>query len=152
MEPQHNIQEVTIHYKRPDVAVMPKIHNSKDAESVMRSIVDVKRLDHKEFFWVILLNRANQVLGVAKTAEGSTEGVSVNVREIFQLTITSNATGIILCHNHPSGSLKPSQADISITKRIQEFAKLLDVVVMDHMILTTEGYYSFVDEGIMNSC
>lgn len=149
MESQHNIQEVTIHYKRPNVSVMPKIDSSKDAENVIRSIVDVSRIDHKEFFWVILLSRGNRVLGVAKTAEGSTEGVSVNLKEIFQLTIKSNAAAVILCHNHPSGNLQPSQADVSITKKVKEFAKLLDVAVLDHLIITTEGYYSFVDEGVL---
>ena len=152
MEPiQHNIQEVVLHYKQPRIEDMPKILTSKDAEEVIRKVIDPNRIDHKEFFWVILINRSNSVLGVSRISEGTTSGTLVNIREIFQLVIKSNAMSIVLCHNHPSGNLKPSQADISLTRKIKECGQLFEVTVLDHIILTSDGYYSFVDKGMLSS-
>jgi DNA repair protein RadC len=78
---------------------------------------------------------------------GSTSGTTVNLKEIFQLVLKTNAVAIILCHNHPSGNLKPSNADIALTKRIKSLADVVDIAVLDHIILTSEGYYSLSDEG-----
>ena len=147
---QHTtVQEVTLHYKRPKVTEMPKILCSQDAEKVMRSVIDPNRIDLKEFFWVILMSRANQVLGVSLIGEGTTNGTTVNIKEVFQLVITSNSSAVVLCHNHPSGQLKPSQADISITEKIKRVAQILDVQVLDHLIISSEGCYSMCDDGKM---
>jgi DNA repair protein RadC len=123
------------------------IKSSSDAEHVMRQVIQKDRVDYKEFFWVILLSRSSHVLGVAEIGSGTTNSVSVNVKEIFQLALKTNASSIIVCHNHPSGSLSPSQADIQITEKLVGASKLLDVELLDHLIITSESSYSFKDES-----
>mgnify|MGYP000619166385 FL=1 len=111
--------------------------------------MDNNRIDYKEFFWVLLLTNANQVLGVSEISVGSTTGVSVNIKEIYQLALLSNASAVIVAHNHPSGKLTPSTADKNITEKLQKALKLLDIILLDHLILTSEGFVSFSDSGWM---
>jgi DNA repair protein RadC len=103
--------EVQIHYKRPIFDCKSKVASSEDSERVLRSLIDPKRIDYKEFFWVLLLTNANQVIGVSEIAVGNTTGVSVNIKEIYQLALLANAPAIIVAHNHPSGKLTPSESD-----------------------------------------
>ncbi len=149
MEDSYRIQEVEIHYVRPHVSDMVQIADSEEASKLFRLFAGPQKLDYKEFFWVMLLSRSQHALGIAEVAMGSAQGVSVNIKEIFQLALKTNASSIILCHNHPSGSLKPSEADIELTKSISEFGKLIDVRLLDHLIITKEGYCSFLDEGMI---
>lgn len=142
-------QEVEIHYKRPLLDTMKYIKNSEDAENLLRFCINPKRIDLKEFFIVLLLTNANQILGISVVSSGSTRGVQINTKEIFQLAIKSNAAAILVCHNHPSGTLKISDADKKQTKKIQTLAKLLDITLIDHIIITSESYISFADEGIL---
>ena len=102
-----------------------------------------------EQFKVLLLNRANKVLGIFEVSSGGSTGTVADPKLIFAAAIKANACGIILAHNHPSGNLQPSQADIDLTKRMKEGGRLLEIQVLDHIIVTTEGYYSFADEGIL---
>lgn len=141
--------EVQIHYKRPIFNMGKTIKCSGDSEKVLRDYLDNQRIDYKEFFWVLLLTNANQILGISEIGIGSTTGVSVNVREIYQLALLSNASAIIVAHNHPSGKLIPSTADKNITKKLKEALKLLDITLLDHLILTSEGFVSFSDSGWM---
>ena len=141
--------EVEIIYKRPIIAEPQKILSSSDAEKILRLVYDANRIDLKEFFFVVLLARNNTVLGVAQISMGSTTGTIVSPKEIFQLAIKANACSILISHNHPSGNLKPSKEDIEITTRIKDGTKLLDFVLIDHLILTSEGYYSFADAGFI---
>src|SRR5690606_1039682 len=97
----------------------------------------------------LLLNRANKVLGIVPISKGGTSATIADPKLIFVSAIKSNASAIILAHNHPSGNLQPSTADISLTKKIMEGGKLLDVPVIDHIIVTGHGYYSFADEGAL---
>ena len=97
----------------------------------------------------MLLNRANRVLGLIDISLGGTAGTIADPKVIFAAAIKSNACGIILVHNHPSGNLKPSQQDLDLTRKIKAGGQLLDIVVMDHMIITSEGFFSFADEGLM---
>jgi len=142
-----NPYEVEIHYKRPLFSSMQKIASSLEASTILRNYIDTNVLDVKEFFWIILLSRANKVLGISTITIGNTSGVTVNYREIIQLTLLSNASHIIVAHNHPSGKLAPSENDKSITEKLQEGLKLFDTKLLDHLILTSEAYYSFADEG-----
>jgi len=144
-----SMHEVAIVYKRPLFDTMPHITNSEDVNSIIKEVVDLNTLDLKEFFWVLLLNNGNRVLGIAEIGRGDTKAVTVNVKEIFQLVIKTNAVGLVLCHNHPSGILKPSEADKAMTKKIKEASKLFSVSLLDHVIITSEDYYSFVDGGLI---
>lgn len=98
----------------------------------------------------MLLNRANKVLGIAEISRGGISGTVTDVRIILQYVIKSNASGIIICHNHPSSSLQPSESDTKITRKIKETAGLMDLQLLDHLILVPEGeFYSMADNGII---
>lgn len=96
------------------------------------------------------MNNGNKVKGIYELSKGGITGVSVDLRLLFAVVLKSLSVGIILCHNHPSGTLKPSEADKDITKKIKAAAKLLDISVLDHIIITPDGeYYSFADNGVL---
>lgn len=143
------LHEVEITYKRPILDVMPLVGSSKDAENVLRKCFDQNRIDLKEFFFVMLLSNSSHVLGISELSSGSIIGTVVNIKEIFQLALKANASAIVLAHNHPSGNLKPSRADNELTGKIKNACCLLDLNLLDHIILTSEGYYSFADNGIL---
>ncbi|MDB4293484.1 JAB domain-containing protein [Maribacter sp.] len=134
-----------LHYKRPLNSEMFKINDSKDVDLCLRDNINLKRIDHKEFFWMILLTRANRVLGISEISSGKTNSTAINYKEIVQLVALSNASAVILAHNHPSGQLKPSSCDLSMTKHMGKILKLIEVTLCDHIIITSEGYYSFSD-------
>lgn len=102
-----------------------------------------------EKFYIILLNRANKILDVKCISEGGMSGTVVDAKVIFNIAIEHRAQGIVLVHNHPSGTLKPSDCDIRLTKKIVDFAKMIDLVVLDHIIYTDNGFYSFVNNGLI---
>jgi len=146
--PQHQVAEIQLSYKstvRP--SQRPKITSPKDAYEVLIQGWDSSKLEFVEQFKVLLLNRANKVLGIFEVSTGCSTGTVADPKLIFAAAIKSNACGIILAHNHPSGNLQPSQADIDLTRRMKEGGKLLEIQVLDHVIVTTEAYYSFADEG-----
>jgi DNA repair protein RadC len=139
--------EVSYKTKRKDII---KITSSKDAFNVLYPLFDVNTIGLKEEFFILLLNRANNVLGWFKLSSGGTTGTVVDPKLIFMLALKTVACSVILCHNHPSGNLKPSDHDISLTKRIKEAGKLLEISLLDHLIVTPEGnYHSFADEGLI---
>jgi DNA repair protein RadC len=96
-----------------------------------------------------LLNRANMVIRAVKLSEGGTSGTVIDAGPLFKLALLENAKGIILCHNHPSGNPKPSDADITITRKLKQAGALLEIQVLDHIIVTSSGYKSLGDEGLM---
>ena len=102
-----------------------------------------------ENFCVLLLNRANKVLKAVKISDGGITGTVVDPRKVFKIALDNNATSIILGHNHPSGQLTPSDADIQLTKKMKQAGEMLDLPVLDHIIVGDGNYYSFADEGIM---
>lgn len=125
-------------------------------KSVVSSSVDVatylqtKLRDYKhEVFAVIFLNRANKINDFKIISEGGITGTVADPRIILKKALEEDAVSIILCHNHPSGSLKPSRADEELTYKIKEAAKFFDIKVLDHLIVSDDGYYSFADEGIL---
>lgn len=125
-----------------------KVKSSGESASVLRSVWSDK-IEWIEEFVLLLLNRNNQVLGWVKISTGGTSGTLVDPKVIFQFALNCNASGLILCHNHPSGNLKASDADIEMTKKIIQGGKLLDISILDHIILTEDSYYSFSDNGLL---
>lgn len=118
---------------------------SKDAYNIMRRhLVD---LNHEEF-WVIFTGRSSKVLGKELISKGGFSNTLIDLKIIFSTALQYKSNGIILVHNHPSGSLKPSHEDVVLTKRITEAGKILDIHVMDHLIITDSGYFSFADNGL----
>jgi DNA repair protein RadC len=106
--------------------------------------------DHRhEVFAVLFLNRANKINHFEIISEGGITGTVADPRIILRKALEEDAVNIILCHNHPSGSLKPSRADEELTRKIKEAARLLDIAVLDHVIVSEDGYYSFADEGLL---
>lgn len=122
-----------------------KVTSSKMVFEMMQPIIG--ELSHEEF-WVIFLNNSNKVISKVQLSKGGITGTIVDVRLVFRLALENKAIGLILCHNHPSGSLVPSEADKQITKKLKLAGESLDVKVLDHLIITETKYYSFVDEGI----
>jgi len=141
--------EITVTYRHPvKPSKMPKISCSQDTVDVLRTIWS-DRLEYVEEFVIICLNRANRMLGWAKVSLGGLGGTVADPKVIFQIALKSNASSIILAHNHPSGNLQPSEQDIRITRKNKEAGLILDLQVLDHIILSSEGYYSFADEGML---
>ena len=123
-----------------------KITCSRDAyEAIAPKLEDL----NVEEFWVLLLNRANMVLKTVKLSVGGTTGTIIDAGPLFKLALLENAKGIVLCHNHPSGNPKPSEADINITKKLKQAGALLEIHIMDHLIITANGYSSLGDDGLM---
>ncbi|CAD0004224.1 RadC family protein [Flavobacterium chungangense] len=129
-----------------DSVELTKITSSKLVFEIMQPVIG--ELPHEEF-WVLFLNNSNKVILKSQLSKGGISGTIVDVRLVFKLALESGATGLILCHNHPSGTLIPSDADKHITKKLKMAGDSLDVKVLDHVIITETKYYSFVDEGIL---
>lgn len=132
--------------KESEPTKKPRITSSQNAYDVIAPhLLD---LGHEEF-WIIMLNKANVVIKKAQVSSGGVSGTIADPKIIFKKAVESLASAIILVHNHPSGNLKPSQADIMLTRKLKEAGKLLDIPVLDHLIFTDHNYYSFADEGMM---
>lgn len=116
---------------------------------VLLNVYDMNTIEHKEFFKVVLLNQSNKVIGIHDSSEGGIDGTYVDVRQILQVAILTNATNIIISHNHPSGNPEPSINDKKLTAAIQEACKFMKIQLLDHMIVTPEKYFSFADKGLM---
>lgn len=108
----------------------------------------IGELQHEEF-WIIYLNNANKILFKTQLSKGSITGTMVDVRLVFKGALETNATSIVLCHNHPSGTLLASEQDKLITKKLQSAGNNLDIKIIDHVIICEHGYFSFADEGIL---
>ena len=147
---QYQVAEIQLTYKS-DVkpSLRPKISGSKDAYNILVENWDNSKIEFVEQFKVMLLNRANKVLGIFEVSSGGSTGTVADPKLIFAAAIKANACGIILAHNHPSGNLQPSQADNELTRRMKEGGKLLEIQVLDHVIVAIEGYFSFADEGLI---
>lgn len=126
-----------------------KISCSQDAYGAVFDAWDKGSIEHVEEFKILLLNRANKVLGTTTISKGGIAGTVVDLKVIFQYALKANASNIILAHNHPSGNRNPSEADIGITKRAESAANLLDMHILDHIILAPgDRYFSLKDEGL----
>lgn len=126
-----------------------KIKDSKSVYQVIINKWNLEIIELQEEVKIILLNRANEVLGVYELSKGGTSGTIVDIKLILSVALKCNAHSIIMCHNHPSGNLKPSKADIDITSKLKKACEYLDLVLLDHLIVTKDSYYSFGDEGVL---
>ena len=133
--------------KEANVFNKNKITGSKDAADYFSPILS--DLNHEEF-WVMLLNRGNKIIDSFMISQGGISGTVIDVRIILKPAIEKLASSIILCHNHPSGTMQASDADMKITKKIKNAAEMLDISVLDHLIIGQNKYLSFADEGILN--
>jgi DNA repair protein RadC len=107
------------------------------------------RAPQQEVFAVVFLNRGNKITHLEIVSEGGITGTIADPRVILKKALEHNATALILCHNHPSGNTRPSKADEAVTQKIKQAASLLDIHIMDHIIVSSEGYFSFADEGLL---
>ncbi len=122
------------------------VRSSKDSfEAIKGYFFD---LNHEEF-WVFLLNRANKITHHHQLSVGGTAGTVVDIKLVFKYAVDHLAAGIIVAHNHPSGQLRPSELDKKITKKLKEAGKIMDVLLVDHLIIADNGYYSFSDQGML---
>lgn len=144
------VAEIELVYKtKVKASERPKITCSKDAYKVLRQTWDENKIEFVEQFKILLLNRANKVLGVYEVSTGGICGTVADKRLIFAAALKSNCVNLMLCHNHPSSNLKPSRADDELTAKIAEAGRFLDIKVMDHLIICKDGYYSYADEEVL---
>lgn len=122
------------------------VRSSRDAYDLIKT--ELGGLPHEEF-WIILLNRAHVPIRKHRVSSGGVSGTVVDSKMVFKEALSSLACSLILCHNHPSGNLKPSQADVSLTDKIKTAAEVFDITLLDHLIIGNGTYYSFADEGIL---
>jgi len=132
--------------REEEVKQKKKIGSSRDVFEVFQPNMADSPFEE---FWILLVNRANKIIGKFQISQGGVSGTVADPKRIFQLALENLASGIILCHNHPSGNTQPSQQDIKLTTKIKEGSKLLEINLLDHIILGDESYYSFADNGMM---
>ena len=146
---QDRVAEISISYQ-PAISNKPIVTSSLDSYNALVPFFPQETLALQERFITMYLNRQNRVLGVYELSKGGITGTVVDIRIMLSIALKSVATGIILAHNHPSGNLKPSTADIMLTKKIKEACLFLDITLLDHIIISPEcNYLSFLDEGLL---
>lgn len=148
MKQKSQVSEIQVSYT-PNLLVDMSIKNSKKSFELILNEWELETLQMQEEVKILLLNRSNKVLGIYSLAKGGLTSCIVDVRIILSIALKTLATGIILFHNHPSGNLKPSKADLDITKKLKNFCDLLDISLLDHLIITKDNYFSFADEGLI---
>lgn len=144
------VSEVELVYRsKTKPSNRPLINHSQASYDILMATWDFNKLEFIEQFKVLYLNRANKVLAIFEISTGGLTGTVADPRLIFVTALKLNATALILCHNHPSGNNKPSEADKALTEKIRQAGRFLDLQVTDHIILSSEGYFSFADEGLL---
>jgi DNA repair protein RadC len=132
--------------KLSETQYLPQIRSSKDVSDIFQPLLS--DLLHEEF-WILFLNRSNKVINRMKLSQGGISGTVTDVRLVMKRAIECLASGIIVCHNHPSGNLNPSESDNKITQKIKEAGNLMDIQLLDHLIISDKDYYSFADNGML---
>ena len=145
------VAEIELIYKsKVKASDRPKVTTSHDAFKLFKQNWDENKIELVEQFKVLFLNRANKALAIYELSTGGMTGTVADPKIVFAAALKLTACNIILCHNHPSGNLKPSRADEELTQKMKEAGKYLDLPVIDHIIIIAEdGYYSFADEGLL---
>jgi len=128
-----------------EVKQKEKISGSKDVYEYFHHLADLR----SEEFWVMYLNRANKIITGQKISQGGITGTVADIRLIFKSALDNFACSIVLCHNHPSGNLAPSNEDKTLTQKIKQAGQMLDINILDHVIVSDAGYFSFADEGLL---
>jgi len=144
------VSEVELVYRNKiNPAHRPIVSHSGAAYEVFWQSWDKDRIELVEQFKILLLDYRNNCLGISEISTGSTSACPVDLKIVFATALKARASKIIPAHNHPSGNLLPSDADIQLTRRLVEAGKLLDIAVVDHLILTSRNFYSFADNGLI---
>jgi DNA repair protein RadC len=144
------VAEIEISYKpKFKASERPQISTSKQAYGILVQQWDLGKIEMLEEFKVLLLNRRNRVLGLVNISTGGVSATLADPKVIFTTALKACASGIILCHNHPSGELNPSKADTDLTQRLKQCGKILEIDILDHLIISKEEFYSFADEGLL---
>lgn len=144
----NKISEIKVSYSNKALK-QEKITCSFDSHQLFEASWNKDIIEFQEEFKVLLLNKANNVLGVYNASKGGVSGTVADAKIIFSVALKCHASALVLAHNHPSGSLKPSEADKKLTRTFIEAGKLLDILVLDHIIITSSNYFSFADEGLI---
>lgn len=142
------VSEIKVYYSNKN-SIKIKMTSSQIVYETLMNQWNSDIIEYQEEVKVIYLNKANIVLGVFDLSKGGISGCVVDIRIILGVALKCNSTSVILAHNHPSGNLKPSDADKTITKNLKDACKLLDISLLDHLIVTKSNYFSFSDEGIL---
>ena len=142
---KNTISEYSLKYTKSEIQ-KTKITTSESASNVIRKFY-FDDINIYESFFILLLNRANNTTGFAKISQGGTAGTVVDIKIIAKYAVEALSSAVIICHNHPSGNITPSEADINITKKVKDVLLLLDIKLIDHIILSENTYYSFADNG-----
>lgn len=144
------VAEVQLTYKnRVPCKERQQVKDSESAYKIAKAQFPDETIDYRESFKAIYMNRTSHVLGCLTVSEGGPCSTAVDVKLILQGALLTNATGVILAHNHPSGNLMPSGPDKSMTEKIKKALTVMDIQLLDHLIVTSESYFSFADEGVM---
>ena len=144
------VAEVELVYKTTvKASERPKVTSINDSYRLLRELWNENTIEMQEEFKVLLLNRGNRVMGIYEASAGGLTGTVADPRLIMAAAIKSLSVGIILSHNHPNGNLNPSRADEELTQKIKVAASYHDITVLDHIIITSEGYYSFAEKGLL---
>jgi DNA repair protein RadC len=144
-----NLPELSIKYKKSGLKIT-KIKSSQDCADFFKEAFDADTIDYEESVMCLYLNRANETIGYLKVSSGGLNACLVDVRKVMSVALQSGASSLIISHNHPSGQTHPSEADKSITRKLVEAGKILDINLLDHIIITSEnGYFSFADNCLI---
>ncbi len=141
--------ELTLKFKGAKKSELRQIKTSRDCADIMREIFNADTFDWFEEFVMVCLNQAQKVIGFYKVSSGGMTATLADLRIIATVALNSAATHVVIAHNHPSGSIRPSDADKSLTQRVKDGLALLDIKLIDHIILTDESFFSFSDEGYL---
>jgi DNA repair protein RadC len=145
-----NVSEIDLIYKtKVKNSQRPHVTSSQYAYTLIKDCWDPGKIEFLEQFKVLLLNQSNKVLGIYEVSSGGITSTVVDVRLLFAAALKAGAAGLIIAHNHPSGNVLPSEPDKHITKKISMAGEVLDIKLLDHLIVTSEHYYSFADQGAL---
>lgn len=144
----NQVSEIQVSYSA-NIIGKEKVSNSKDLFNIVHNQWNKDTIEMYEEVKILLLNRANKVLGIYALSKGGLSSSVVDIRIILSIALKALASSIILIHNHPSGNLKPSKSDLDITKKLKSACELLDIVLIDHLIVTKGDYFSFADDGLI---
>jgi DNA repair protein RadC len=146
----YQVNEVKVSFQPKYMAKdAKKICRSEDAVDYLRNIFSPDWIEHHEEFMIILLNQACKAIGYSKISQGNTDCTPVSTKIIAQVAVKGNASSVIVAHNHPSGNREPSRQDIDITKKIRQALEIFDIRLLEHIIMTSDDYYSFADNGLI---
>src|SRR6266498_890987 len=147
---QYQVAEIELVYKsKVKASERPRVLHSSDVYKIFKQSWDENKIDFIEQFKIMLLNRSNRVLAIYEVSTGGITGTVADPRVIFTAALKGNAVSLALCHNHPSGELKPSRQDEMLTEKIKNAGLFLDIKVIDHVVISSESYFSFADEGLL---